>query len=235
MQEIGTRIGSAICKSPVAARSVVDGNCLEGIATGARLGAYGTVANSENYADVVFEEIVSPAAHDIARQMADLCQLDPVDSPTLQALTADLDGQPVVIDANAGALRHRLQENVPGGEVTAPLLTARGMDDIVIAPSVRDGFVAERCADGQSLTYWRIPVRNHGGIDQPDSPLTEQLIAWTADRFADLKSASGCTGETIESAIADSIHRQGKTASARSLRSSLPCSVAITRLAGVFG
>ena len=165
--------------------------------TGARLGAYGAVAFSQYYPDVIFGEIVSPEAQDIARQMADLCQFDPVDISTLQALTAELDGLPVVFDPYAGALGQRLEQNFPGGPIAAPLLIAQGLDDVVIAPHFNDEFVAERCADGQSLLYWRIPGRDHGGIVQPDSPLADPLIAWTADRYAGLESATGCTEETI--------------------------------------
>lgn len=169
-----------------------------GDSTGARLGAYGAVAYSHYYPDVVFEEIVSPAALDIARQMADLCQFDPVDAPTLQALTTELDGQPVVINPYAGTLGQRLEENFPGGAISAPLLIVQGLDDVVIPPSFNDDFVAKRCTAGQNLTYWRIPGRDHGGIVQPDSPLTDPLIAWTADRFDGVAAATGCTEAVLD-------------------------------------
>jgi hypothetical protein len=155
------------------------------------------VAYSQYYPDVIFEEIVSPEALDIARRMADLCQFDPEDVPTLQALTAELDGHPVVIDPFAGALGQRLEENFPDGAIASPLVIAQGLDDVVIDPSFNDTFVAERCAAGQSLTYWRIRGRDHGGIVQPDSPLTDPLIAWTADRFAGVETGSGCVQEPI--------------------------------------
>jgi len=170
-----------------------------GDSSGARLGAYGATAYSQYYPDVVFDEVVSPEARDIARQMADLCQFDPKDIPTLQALTEQLGGAPVLADPAAGALGERLRENAPNAPIDVPLLIAQGLADVVIDPSVNDAYVEERCAAGQRLEYWRVPGRDHGGIVAPDSPLADPLIRWTRDRFAGGSQVAGCRQVTIGS------------------------------------
>ena len=162
------------------------------------LESYGVTAYSQYFPDVTFDEAVSPQARDIARQIASLCQFDPKDIPTLQALTAQLDGTPVVVDPAAGALGERLRENAPNAPIDVPLLIAQGLADDVIEPMVNDDYVAERCAAGQALEYWRVPGRDHGGIVAPDSPIEGPLIAWTRDRFAGVPQAPGCRQATIE-------------------------------------
>lgn len=168
-----------------------------GDASGARLGAYIAEAYSQYYPDVAFDEIVSPSARAIAHQMAGLCQFDPQDIPTLQALTAELGGTPVLIDPAAGALGERLRENAPASAVPASLFIAQGLADAVIDPAVNDAYVAQRCAEGQRLEYWRVPGRDHGGIVAPDSPVGDPLIAWTRDRFAAVPQPAGCQEATI--------------------------------------
>jgi alpha-beta hydrolase superfamily lysophospholipase len=168
-----------------------------GDSSGARLGAFIATAYSQYYPDVIFDEVVSPTARDIARQIADLCQFDPQHIPTLQALTEQLGGTPVLADPAAGALGERLRENAPNAPIAVPLLIAQGLADIVIDPSVNDAYVAERCAAGQGLDYWHVPGRDHGGIVAPGSPIDDPLIQWTRDRFAGTPQTTGCQYETI--------------------------------------
>ena len=168
-----------------------------GDSSGARLGAYFAAAYSQYYLDVAFDEAVSPEARDIAREMATLCQFDPQDIPSLQALTEQLGGSPVLADPAAGALGEWLRENTPNAAIGAPVLVAQGLTDEVVFPEVTDGFVEERCVAGQSLEYWRVAGRDHGGVVAPDSPLGEPLVRWTRDRFAGMAQESGCQEKTI--------------------------------------
>lgn len=167
-----------------------------GDSSGARLGAYIATAYSQYFPDVKYDDIVSPSTRTLAPQIADLCQFDPVDIPILQALTAELHDEPVLIDPAAGALGERLRENAPNSLVTAPLFIAQGLSDVVIDPVVNDDFVKAQCAAGQSLVYWHVPGRDHGGIVAQDSPLGDPLIAWTQDRFAGAALPPGCFQET---------------------------------------
>ena len=164
----------------------------------ARLSPYLATAYSQYYPDVDFDEAVSPEAREIARQIAMLCQLDPEDTPALQALIADLGETPVLRDPAAGAMGERLRENAPDHLIDVPLLIAQGLTDAVVYPEVNDAYVAERCAAGQDLEYWRVPGRDHGGIVAPDSPIEEPLTAWARDRFGGIPQAPGCGEATIQ-------------------------------------
>ena len=167
-----------------------------GDAAGVRLGAYLATAYSQYYPDVKFDDVVPPAEREIARQLADLCQFDPKDILTLQALTNRLDGRPVIADPSAGAMGERLRENAPNQRIDLPVLVVQGLADAVIDPTVNDTYVDQRCAAGQSLDYWRVPERDHGEIVAPDSPITDPLIAWTQDRLAG-RIQVGCQRATI--------------------------------------
>ncbi len=149
-------------------------------------------AYSQYYPDVKFDDVVRPEARDIARKIADLCQFDPKDVPTLQDLTKQLNGAQVLTDPTAGPFGQHLKENAPDAPIGVPLLIGQGLADVVVYPQVNDTYVDERCAAGQSLEYWRVPDRDHGGIVAPDSPITDELVAWTQDRVDGTPQASGC-------------------------------------------
>ncbi len=170
----------------------------DGDAKGAILGSYLATGYSQYFPDVTFDDVVTPGARDTARQLAMLCQFDPNDIPDIQALTAQLDGASVLVNPPVGAFRERLQENAPNAQIDVPLLIAQGLTDSVIDPAVNDDYVAERCAAGQALEYWRVPGRDHGGIVAPGSPIEAPLIAWTQSRFAGEPRAAGCRQTTIE-------------------------------------
>jgi hypothetical protein len=113
---------------------------------------------------VKFDDVVRPEARDIARKIADLCQFDPKDVPTLQDLTKQLNGAQVLTDPTAGPFGQHLKENAPDAPIGVPLLIGQGLADVVVYPQVNDTYVDERCAAGQSLEYWRVPDRDHGAI-----------------------------------------------------------------------
>lgn len=168
-----------------------------GDSSGARLGPYLATAYSQYFPDVTFDDAVRPEAREIARKIAGLCQFDPRDIPTLEKLTKDLNGAPVLVDPAGGAFGQRLRENAPNGQIPVPLLIAQGTTDVVVFPEVNDDYVKERCSAGQSVAYWKAPGQDHGGIVAPDSPLGGPLFTWTRDRFAGRPQAPGCDEEMI--------------------------------------
>ena len=45
---------------------------------------------------------------------------------------------------------------------------------------------------GRELDFRKYPDRSHMGLLDADSPLTEELVAWTADRFAGKPATPAC-------------------------------------------
>ncbi len=166
-----------------------------GDAAAGRLGAYLVAAYSQYYPDVHVDTAVPPDEQAIARRIADLCQFDPKDVPALQDLTRQLHGRPV-IDPNAGTMGERLGQNTITQVVGVPVLVVQGLDDVIVYPTINDTFADQQCAARQTIDYWQIPGRDHGGIIAADSPTMGPLITWTQARFAGVPDF-GCHRQTI--------------------------------------
>jgi hypothetical protein len=157
-----------------------------------RFGPYLALSYSRFYPDITFEQALRPEALDAARQIANLCCfLPPEDQERIAALAATFDG-PALATNWSKALQARLDENTPDGLITAPVVIAQGLSDIIVSSSATDAYVEERCAAGQRLEYWTFVGRDHITIVQPGTPLEELLIKWTTARFANEPQASGC-------------------------------------------
>ena len=160
-------------------------------------GAFATTAYAAFYDDVREENPVRPDARETVRRIADLCPLDQEDAEAIAALVASLGDAPIVADPAAGALGRRLRQNAPRLPIAAPVLVAQGQDDLVVPPWVTDVFAVDRCADGQSLAFWRVPGTDHAGIVAPGSPVEAPLVGWTRDRFAGVPVPAGCRFATL--------------------------------------
>src|SRR5213076_3469957 len=148
-------------------------------------GAYIATSYSRLYPDITFEEALRPAALDAARQIVNLCDfVPPADAERIEALAATFDGPALATSSNK-ALQARLEQNTADGPITAPVVIAQGLSDIVVPSSATDAYVEERCSANQRLEYWTFAGRDHVAIVQPDTPLEELLIKWTTARFAD--------------------------------------------------
>jgi hypothetical protein len=73
-----------------------------------------------------------------------------------------------------------------------PLLVGAGTGDEVINIAINEGWVAKQCEAEYELDFRTYPDRTHMGVLEADSPLTEELTAWTADRFAGRPAESTC-------------------------------------------
>jgi pimeloyl-ACP methyl ester carboxylesterase len=153
------------------------------------MSAFVMTAYSQTYSDVSFDEYVGPVAR--ARAMASRCLSGP--GALVSVLTALTMERDFFVSAPAqGRLGERFKENVPTGSITAPLLIAQGLSDDLVLPAVQERFVRERCAAGQNLEYRTYPGRDHVSVVAPDSPLTEDLVRWTRDRFSGAPTEGGC-------------------------------------------
>jgi len=162
-----------------------------------RFGPYLALSYSRFYPDITFEQALRPEAVDAARQIVNLCCfLPPEDAERVQALAATFDGPALATNSNK-ALQARLEQNTADGLITAPVVIAQGLSDIVVPPSATDAYVEERCSANQRLEYWTFAGRDHFAIVQPDTPLEELLIKWTTARFADEPQPSGCVHKSF--------------------------------------
>jgi len=167
------------------------------VETDKRFGPYLALAYSRFYPDITFEQAVRPEALDAARQIVNLCDfLPPEDPERIEVLAATFDGPALATSSNK-PLQARLEQNTADGLITAPVVIAQGLSDIVVRSSATDAYVEERCAAGQRLEYWTFAGRDHLTIIQPGTPLEEPLIMWTTARFAGEPQASGCVRESF--------------------------------------
>ena len=83
-----------------------------------------------------------------------------------------------------GALGERLAENTPRGPFKMPVLIAQGASDTLIPTVMQTAYVHSICANTAFVTYHLYPGLDHLSIVDPASPLTTDLIEWTAERMA---------------------------------------------------
>jgi pimeloyl-ACP methyl ester carboxylesterase len=162
-----------------------------------RFGPYLASSYSRFYPDITFKQALRPEALDAARQIVNLCCfLPPEEQERIAALTATFDGPALATSSNK-ALQARLEQNTADGLITAPVVIAQGLSDIVVPPSATDAYVEERCSAGQRLEYWTFAGRDHFTIVQPGTPLEELLLKWTTARFANEPQATGCVRKSF--------------------------------------
>ena len=83
-----------------------------------------------------------------------------------------------------------LAAETPSGEIDVPVLLAQGDADLLVLPGQQRRFVADWCAGGQAVDYREYPGLDHLSLVAADSPLTEELVAWTRDRVAGVPATS---------------------------------------------
>jgi hypothetical protein len=88
-------------------------------------------------------------------------------------------------------LAARLAAQSPRGPIAAPVLIAQGDADELVLVSRQRRYVDERCA-GQAVDYREYAGKGHLPLVLGDSPLTGDLVAWTAERLAGLPARNTC-------------------------------------------
>ncbi|MET3961666.1 alpha-beta hydrolase superfamily lysophospholipase [Marmoricola sp. OAE513] len=151
-------------------------------------------AYSDTYPDVGFDDYVKPAARAPVRKIAELCATD---GQQMVAASKAFDfSQPFYQrDPVTGPLGSRLEDNVPDGTIKAPVLIAQGALDPVVVPQTQAAYVAERCAKAGNgpLEYKEYPDREHVNIVAADSPMINDLVLWTSDRFDGKEAPTTCS------------------------------------------
>jgi pimeloyl-ACP methyl ester carboxylesterase len=162
-----------------------------------QLGPYLARSYSWFYPDVKFDDALRPEARVAAHEIVNLCGMVPPEDPKrIAALTATFEGGALATATNS-ALATRLAQNTANGSIAAPVVVAQGLTDVVVPTAATDEYVAQRCAAGQRLEYWKFEGRDHGGIVQPGTPLDGPLIDWTMARFASEPQANGCAQKSF--------------------------------------
>lgn len=150
-------------------------------------------AYAETYADISAEALVRADARWLARDMASRCLAMPSVIPSTVQVTLLKPGSIwAVPPSSVPALARRMEENTPRRAIAAPVVVAQGLEDDLVLPAVQDTWVARRCADGHALEYWTYAGHDHGSVVGPGSPLGDDLMAWTTDRFDGRPAPPSC-------------------------------------------
>ena len=170
-----------------------------GDAVASGIGAFLVNAYDRYYQDISYDEAVRIPAHQAGRDLATRCPLDPQDAPVITSLIEGLGGESLLETPLPRALAARMAENTPRGPFSVPVLIAQGQADEVVFPAATDAFVLDRCEEGFTLEYWRLPDQDHRSIVAPGSSLEAPLIAWTQQRFAGEEAQAACLEFTLPS------------------------------------
>jgi len=153
--------------------------------------AYALAAYDATYDDVSAAAHVRASARIPLERIADRCLRSPVSEVSITEARIMAD-RFVKESLYEGGLGRRLSENDATGAIDAPLLVAQGERDRVVTLRLQDAYVEDRCAAGQALDYRTYPGRGHGDLLREGSPFVDELLDWTADRFASKPTTTTC-------------------------------------------
>lgn len=158
---------------------------------GTLVGPLALAGFAERYDDVRVTDYLRPAATLLYEETLARCWSDP-------AMLVSV-AQAVVIDRpiwsrspNEGPLSQRLEENVPRLPIAAPLMIAQGLADTLVLPDAQGTYVDELCAAGQKVDYRTFDGEDHVSVVSAGSPLLDELVQWTTDRFAGAPATDTC-------------------------------------------
>lgn len=154
--------------------------------------SYVAHAYSAAYPEIRIDDTVKARARALVGDIATRCAggWDTLFS-VLETLLLPSDGI-FARDPRSGPLGDRLRENTPTGPIAAPVLIAQGTADDLVPPEIQERFVRARCAAGQPIDYRSYPGRDHLSLVAAESPLSNDLIAWTRDRLAGHPASAEC-------------------------------------------
>jgi hypothetical protein len=149
-------------------------------------------AYSAHYDDVRFDDYARGVDGVLARAIASRCLAG---RGALGAVGAALLAGGSIFDAppTTGPLGKRLHENTPWAPPPVPVLLGQGLADELVLPQVQKRFVSGLCARGATLRFAEYAGRDHLSVLAPDSPFIDDLVTWTAARFAGQPTAVGCS------------------------------------------
>jgi pimeloyl-ACP methyl ester carboxylesterase len=164
---------------------------VQSAAAGTVVTGYMLTSFSNTYKDVRFDDYVRPGARVQVHKASERCLTDPGLAASVIAGSGgqSIFGKPLA----SGPLGKRLLENTPTADMGgAPLFVGQGTGDEVINIAVTKQWVRKQCSADYKLDFRTYAGRTHMGVLDADSPLTPQLTAWTADRFAGKPPPNTC-------------------------------------------
>jgi pimeloyl-ACP methyl ester carboxylesterase len=167
-------------------------SALDEVSIGPIFAAFTFASYSAIYDDVELRRVVTDPARGFIGPLSQRCLTDPATIASVMSSLAIADDVSVLRPgATDGAFGARLDENIPGLSIQAPLFAGQGTADPLVRPDAQAGYVAGRCADGQELVYREYAGADHLGVTT-DPAAVADLLAFTEARFAGEPWASGC-------------------------------------------
>jgi pimeloyl-ACP methyl ester carboxylesterase len=174
---------------------------VQGTPVGRIMSSFVLRSYSSVYPEVEFDAYSSVPARWLARDMASRCLAGR--EALFSVVEALVTGRSIFsVAPTSGAFGERLAQNTPNRPLPQPLLIAQGLADDLVLPAVQSRFVRERCHAGQELEYRSYAGRDHLSIVAPDSPLTQQLVQWTQERFDRVPLSATCNGRDAQQPVA---------------------------------
>jgi hypothetical protein len=138
------------------------------------------------------EQVVTPAARPIVRQIATYC-IAATRAQTLAMLPASTILKLTFLSQppwDTEPWRSVAQQNTPGAmHIGVPLFISQGDADQIVSPQVTETFVRRLCAQGEAVQYTTYPGEGH--ITTPARSVADGA-PWVADRFAGRPAPSSC-------------------------------------------
>lgn len=163
-------------------------------AVGASL-AVSYVVNSytDYYPELDLADIVSWNARAIVKEAAARCTSQAGTLVTALTGLAIANDDPIVdVSALAGPFGVRLHENTATGPFSAPVFLGQGEADEVIPWTSNQTYSARLCDAGVTLETHGYPGGTHMSVLDVGSQLSNDLVAWTTDRFAGKPTRGNC-------------------------------------------
>ncbi len=154
--------------------------------------SYVLQAYSAHYSDVRFDDYAAGIRGTLARAMASRC-LAGRGALAAVGVAVVASGTVFTTPPTSGPPGRRLEENAPRQPLAMPVLLGQGLADDLVLPAVQQQFVRGLCERGATLRFVAYAGRDHLSVVAPDSPFIDDLVTWTAERFAGKPVASGCS------------------------------------------
>ncbi len=161
---------------------------------GSIFASYAFASFSQIYPEVDYRGYVRPGAETALRQMSERCLSDPAIIVSVAAsLGMSTDPGLFSRSPGSGELGRYLRANTAPLHSTAPVLIGHGGSDSIISVGAQTAFVERMCAAGQDVDFRIYDGYEHAGVVERPSPLLDDLVSWTSDRFAGIPVAEECT------------------------------------------
>ncbi|MEW1835660.1 lipase family protein [Microbacterium sp. NPDC079995] len=167
---------------------------ISSVTGGSIFASYAFASFSSIYDDVSYDDYVRPGADTVLRQMSERCLSDPAIVVSVAAALG-MSGDPRLFSTPpaTGPLGIHLRANAAPLRQNAPLLVAHGGADSVIPVTTQTAYVERMCMAGQIVDYRIYDGYEHAAVVERPSPLLEELIDWTAARFAGEPAPEECS------------------------------------------